>query len=508
MREFMRSLIRPSAFLRAEIAEVLRQPRLVLTLVLGPFLILLLFGLGYRNEPRALRTLFVAPPGSPLAQQIQQYATSMGPSLVFAGITANAAEAKQRLADGEVDIVAVAPANPGESIRQNQQATFQLYHNEIDPLQVEYVRYFGQIYVEQVNRRLVQASLESARQDAGKVQQDVHDARASAAALREALDRGDAAAARQNQSKLNGNVSALELALGAGLALAGEVDRYATGTDGGADSLRQEVADLRQNTDALNDLPDNESSYGPQAQRARIIEADLAALETKLNDFQQIDTNVLLSPFRYELQGIANLQPRLSDFFAPAVIVLLLQHLAITFAALSIVRERQLGTMELFRVSPLSAVEMLIGKYLSYLVFAGVLAAILTALVVLVLRVPMLGAWPNYVAAVAALLFTSLGIGFVISLISNTDSQAVQYSMIVLLTSVFFSGFFLSLNALWAPVRTISWMLPATYGILLLQDIMLRGVLQNPFLLGALAAIGVGFMLLALLLLRRQMARD
>ena len=59
-RSFPRSLIRILAFLRKEIFEVIRQPMLVLTLVLGPFLILLFFGIGYRNEPRALRTVIVA----------------------------------------------------------------------------------------------------------------------------------------------------------------------------------------------------------------------------------------------------------------------------------------------------------------------------------------------------------------------------------------------------------------------------------------------------------------
>ena len=77
--------MRTSAFLGKEIFEILRQPRLVLTLVFGPFLILLLFGIGFRNEPRALRTMFVVDEGSEMAQRIQEYATSLGPQLIFIG---------------------------------------------------------------------------------------------------------------------------------------------------------------------------------------------------------------------------------------------------------------------------------------------------------------------------------------------------------------------------------------------------------------------------------------
>jgi len=206
-------------------------------------------------------------------------------------------------------------------------------------------------------------------------------------------------------------------------------------------------------------------------------------------------------------KGVAIIQPRLTDYFAPGVIVLLLQHLAVTFAALSIVRDHRLGTMELFRVSPASSAEILVGKYLSYLLFGGLLATILSMLVVFGLQVPMLGDWLSYGLVIAALLFACLGIGFVISLAAQTESQAIQYVMIVLLASVFFSGFFLSLRLLWDGVRVVSWGLPATSGIILLQDIMLRGGPPNPVLLGGLAALGVSLFLIAFNLLRRAMAR-
>jgi ABC-2 type transport system permease protein len=175
---------------------------------------------------------------------------------------------------------------------------------------------------------------------------------------------------------------------------------------------------------------------------------------------------------------------------------------------LSVVRDRRSGAMELFRVSPLAAAEMLVGKYLSYFLFAGVLAAILTAILVYLLKVPMLDFWQNYALAVAVLIFTSLGAGFVISLMSNTTTQAVQYSMLLLLTSVFFTGFFLRLESLLAPVRLISWLLPATYGIQLLQNIMLRGRGVDVGMISALAAIGVFLMIVAWTQLRKVMAYE
>jgi ABC-2 type transport system permease protein len=247
--------------------------------------------------------------------------------------------------------------------------------------------------------------------------------------------------AQKKQQELASNIDIVSLAAGASLGLLDSLQQT-NGTNGGdAGTVESILADLRQNSSQLS------SSTGNQDERlARIdkIDTDFTDLDARLAEFQSIDPSIIVSPFRSETKSVANVQPTVSDFFAPAVLALLLQHLAVTFAALSIVRERNVGTMELFRVSPLSAAEALFGKYISYMLFGGVIAAILSALLVFALHVPMLGNWWYFALVLAAVLFTSLGIGFAISVVSQTDSQAVQYSMIILLASVFFSGFIMS----------------------------------------------------------------
>ena len=141
-------LVRISAFLRKEIYEVLRQPRLLITLVLGPFLILLILGIGYQNKPRALRTLFVVQKDSAIKAQLEQYATTLGPQLIYAGVTSSEGEALKELRQGKVDLVAVAPLDAYKKIQNNNQAVFVLFHREIDPQQVSYVQYFGNAYID------------------------------------------------------------------------------------------------------------------------------------------------------------------------------------------------------------------------------------------------------------------------------------------------------------------------------------------------------------------------
>jgi ABC-2 type transport system permease protein len=504
MGNFFRGLIRASSFLRKEIFDILRQPRLVATLVVGPFLILFIFGIGYRAQARALRTLFVAQANSPIASQdIQKYVKTLGAQIVYAGVTDNQSDALGQLRRGQVDLVIMEPGDSVNTFKANQQAIFTLYYHEIDPVQVSYINYLGWLYVGSVNQQVLYSFVVQGQKDAVALQTNLQDAHQNVSAMRQAIQSGDETLAQQKQQALAGNVDTFSQAVGASLGLLDLLQQTNGTSTGNPDPAQNTVTDLNQNTSQLSS-----STASKEERLAHLdkVDKDLTTLDGKLTEFQSIDPIIIVSPFRSETKSVANLQPTNLDFFAPAVLALLLQHLAITFAALSIVRERYVGTMELFRVSPTSAAEALFGKYISYLLFGGVIAAILSALLVFALHVPMLGNWWHFTLVIAAVLFTSLGIGFAISIVSQTDSQAVQYSMIVLLASVFFSGFIMSLDMLWAPVRIISWLLPTTYGTLLLRDIALRGINPDWALLGGLIAFGVALMLVSWGLMRRLIA--
>lgn len=434
MSRLFKFLIRISSFVSKELTEILRQPRLILTLVLGPFLVMFLFGLGYPEQNRRLRTTFVVEDPSSIQGNTELFTSTVSPVIENQGIEQNRELALARLALNQTDLVIVVPEKPLETVEGNQQAQFVIYHNEVDPFQIGYIQSAARIYVDDVNRSLLQTLTEQGQQDAGDVQASLENAITKTQAIKQALPPGDP------------------------------------------------------NTTEINEL-----------------ETDLTTAHDQLATFRSIGSSVLVNPFGAETTSLSNIMFSPTEFFAPAVIVLLLQHLSITFASLSIVRERRSGIIELFRVAPISAFETLIGKFLSYLTFEILLAGVITALAVLLLRVPMFGDWWNYAAAVVVLLFTSLGVGFLISLISETDTQAVQYSMLLLLASIFFSGFFLDLRLMWEPMKILAWSLPATYGIRMLQDIMLRGAAAPALLLQGLLLIGIGLFIVNWLILRRRM---
>jgi ABC-2 type transport system permease protein len=504
MMRVFRSLVRIGAFVNKEMLEVLRQPRLVLLLVLGPFAILALFGVGYLGTPISYRTLFVVEPGSDLAGQIPKYAASISPQLLYTGMTGDQEQALAALKRNEVDLVIVAPADVAQTLRSNRQATFTLYHNQIDPMQANYVQYFGNIIVQWVNRRVLEAAAAQGQAGSGDAQAEIESAQESAAAMRVAVQAGDAVMAREKQQRLAESLDRLSLALAVG---GNSLEQSDAADEEQLDQATRALAALRQETAALASALTNNTPASQQVERLTAIERRLAELQETLAGFRSLSPNVLVSPFAADTRSVAPGQPTMVRYYVPAVLALLLQHLAITLAALSIVREQQLGAMELFRVSPVSAAETLVGKYLSYMIFQVILAAILTALSIYGLGMAMLGDWWDYALVVAAVSFGSLGYGFVISLLSQTDSQAVQLTMLVLLVSVFFSGFFMNLNYLADWLHVLSWALPVTYGIDMLRNIMLRGIMGPWTEIAVLIGIGAALALVAWVLLKRRMAR-
>ena len=316
---------------------------------------------------------------------------------------------------------------------------------------------FSRIFADQINRRVLTDVAARSQGESASVQESVSATRQAATDMRVALENGNRANAMVEQNRLVRNLDILTFTLGASTQLVGNLEeQYGDGQDNSA-NLAQQLAALRQEADELSAIEESEEGdYSEEIERVRAIEEDTASLEEVLAEFRSIQPDVLASPFDVETQAVTQSSTNFSDFYVPAAIALLAQHMALTFAALSIVREQSAGAIELFQVSPLAPFEGLLGKYISYFILTSILLAILTALSLLGIGVPMLGSWTYYVLTLVAVVFASLGAGFVISLVSESTSQAVQYSMIVLLASIFFSGFFLGLDLLQPYVRVVS----------------------------------------------------
>ena len=207
-----RFFIRISSFLGKELTEIFRQPKLILTLVLGPFLIMSLLGLAYPDQSRSLRTSFVTSNPDAFQNEMGLFTEAYSSTIVDQGMETDKELALSKLALNQTDLVIVIPDDPFETIQNNQQAELEVYHNEVDPFQIAYIQTIASIYVNEVNRRLLQTVTEQGQADSGTLQTSLEDALAKTQALRQAMPPGDVNTAQvteieNNLTDLNENLA-------------------------------------------------------------------------------------------------------------------------------------------------------------------------------------------------------------------------------------------------------------------------------------------------------------
>lgn len=499
----MRRIIRTGAFVRKEIMQVVRQPGLMLSLVLGPFVILLLFGAGLREDDPAVKTIFVVPENSQIAQEVEQFAQAQSERLTVEGVQQDEEDALRRLRRGDVQMVLVFPANAERTIRDGSQAEVNVYHDQIDPLETQAIQLFTRTGVDEINKQVLRELVRSGQEESADVDQRLAAAKASIDALDQQLSSEDDAQQGDAQQELQlaqGDLAGLALALGPSLAILGGIQQTAGPGDSAA--LLEAYESLTTGSDQLSQSSDASSL---DAQQVSTLADDLDTLEEELATFQSLSPEVLVSPFAGNAQRVVEGSIQLVHFYAPAVLALLVQHMVVTFVGLSIVRERELGTNELFRAAPVTTAEMVIGKYIAFTIMGAIIATLLVLGLVLGLGVPMVGSWAVVVVTIGLLLLASTGLGFLLALAANSDSQAVQYAMLVLLASIFFSGFLLSLERFRPVLTWIARILPVTSGVVLLRDEMLRGQLVQPLWLAVLGALALVLFVAAWRLFRRRL---
>jgi ABC-2 type transport system permease protein len=391
----LKSWTRTTAFVGKEVLEVIRRPGALFSLIVGPFLIMGLFGIGYSGQYRPLKAILVVPASANLPRDVDFYQQYVGESVHVVDVTDDVNAGRARLLRQEIDLLVVAPPEVEQTFVNGQQSTLEIEYNELDPVRDNYARFIAYRQTQELNRAIIE----------------------------QAVTQGE---------------------------------QYVLQSTGSRPPI-------------------------------------------------SISPRVIAAPTRAEPRNLAPISPNVVAFFAPAVLALVLQHMGVTLTALSLVRERLSGAMDIFRVAPVRAFEILIGKYLAYAFFNLSIAAAISFLLIGVLHVPLMSPPGDMAWVVVLLSFAAVGLGLLISTLVDSERQAVQLSMLVLLASVFFSGFVLPLDQFIAPLRIAAYSLPVTHGIQLLQDFMLRGGTNAAWELIVLGGIGVVLFLVTSVTVRRNL---
>ncbi|MCK9486392.1 MAG: ABC transporter permease [Dehalococcoidia bacterium] len=500
-----RSIFGTLSFFEQWAGEVVRQPTLMFTLVVAPFLLLFAFGAGVELGGPRPRTVVVQEPGT--ERVLEPYLAELEQHLDFRGFVESTPLARRALERGEIDAVIVSPGDLDSFVDTGQRIPLRVLIGEVDPVRRSYARSYLRDQVAAINQRTIARVVGDAQAGAGDVGALTADARRYVDLLDDA--RGELETARSQVGDLQAALGPLSRAVDEASTTA---ERFASVVPGLSEAAEQATR-LREAVDALEQTVDRMAvrldGFG---EGGLPTDEDIEGIRTALDDIESVagpvfslDPAVISAPFELQLEDVTPIDPTYTAFYSPGVVALLVQHLAITLGALTLSRMRLLRVTEMLRVAPIRAGEVVAGNYLAYGTLCAVVAAALVALAVFVLDVPVSGSWAVVAGTLGLLIACSLGIGFVISLVSASAQQATQVAMLFLLGSIFFSGFVFPLDRMQAPVDSAAYLFPATFALRTLQDVMLRGVLRAPEDLVVLGVAALVLMALATVLMRREL---
>lgn len=513
----LRGAVRGIAFTGKELHEVFRQPRLLLGLVVGPFLILLLFGTSFKGQVVRQPTVLVIPPATGLSANAADYADAFQFPFTLDSVVQTPEEAQSLVKSGKASVVVTLPDDAYQRIRAGQHPLINVTYNELEPVRANYLKFYSYVETNELNRRVLisvvnQAKAQNEQAAGPPLQGYTQQMQTSIDTYSGRVRARDAKGAADTLVQMQTVTGNYQTDLRTREQLLAGAEQYFNAPQSPNDTFHKQQAAVDQSLTNVQTilrnmgatLPQNVATAQPDAKAAADLVTNSQNAEDAAKALQLPPADVLVAPFQAEVKNEAPVIPSFIAFYAPAVLALLLQHVSITLTALTLVRERTSGATELFRVTPSATPEIVFGKFIGYSLVAAVTGAILAALLKFALNTPLLGSYVEFVIVIALLIAAALGLGLVISAIARTETQAVQYAMLILLASVFFGNFFLPIDTLYPWARVISYALPITYGVKALQDIMLRGVSADPTNLIALAAFAVGFFLLGTLLFRRE----
>jgi ABC-2 type transport system permease protein len=204
-----------------------------------------------------------------------------------------------------------------------------------------------------------------------------------------------------------------------------------------------------------------------------------------------------------------NPQLRSTLFLVPGLIAYISMITAVVSTALSVVREKERGTMEQVRMAPISPLPYIIGKTIPYLAISFVSALMVIFAAMLLFELPMRGSWALLCGAIGLFLIGAQAQGLLISTIAQTQQVAFQVALLSsLLPTMILSGFIFPISSMPTVVQAITHIVPARYFLVALRSIVLKGAGVTAFWqdLAALAIFAAVALGLASLRLRKEWA--
>lgn len=180
-------------------------------------------------------------------------------------------------------------------------------------------------------------------------------------------------------------------------------------------------------------------------------------------------------PATFEVALFFNPERRSAVNVVPGLSAIILTMTMILFTSAALVREREQGNLELLITTPIKPIELMLGKLVPYIVVGIIQVTIILGLGRLIFAIPFEGTLHDLVLVTLPFIAASLALGLLISTFAETQLQAMQMTIFVLMPSILLSGFMFPYEAMPVPAQAVSEILPATHFIRLIRGVVLRG---------------------------------
>lgn len=181
-------------------------------------------------------------------------------------------------------------------------------------------------------------------------------------------------------------------------------------------------------------------------------------------------------PLEVVVRPLYNPTIRSATYIVPGIIGVLLSMTLVIIMGMSVVRERERGTLEQLVVTPITRTSLMLGKVLPFVLVGYVQMTVILTLGRLVFNVPLRGSLPLLYLAAVGFIGANLAIGLWLSTLVRTQAQAMQAGFLFLLPNLLLSGFMFPREAMPEPAQWIGAALPLTYFLQVLRGILLKGV--------------------------------
>ncbi|HMV82904.1 MAG TPA: ABC transporter permease [Blastocatellia bacterium] len=164
-----------------------------------------------------------------------------------------------------------------------------------------------------------------------------------------------------------------------------------------------------------------------------------------------------------------------ANFLIPGMIAVLMQMMTVLMTAITIVRERERGTLDQLYMTPVKPLGLMVGKVLPYAVVAYAELCLLLLFMRWAFGVPIRGSIPLLLLLVAPFILTMLGFGLLVSTKAQTYQEATQMAFGTMMPSIFLSGYIFPIDTMPTFFQVVSSIIPTTYLIQIFRGVILRG---------------------------------